>query len=333
MRIALLNTKPTARSKYLLGCFTEGALVHGDETFVVHGSEGLDLLDEADVGVQVCYPNIHHNGNTLAEFRLSASLRLRESNKRILTIDTGFIRSQPEAELACGFKSTDRLTYEAFDKQIYYSVGYDGLKNAADYCTDGVSGKRWKRLEVDIQPWRSGGTHIVVIGQPLFGLSTQHRDVYAWYAEVASALARTGSRRKVVFRQHPRISTLRTKLKKVSADRSSVSAAMRPVLKRLTFSANRLLRDDLVDAWAVIALTSNAAVEAVVAGVPVVACDKGNMAWPVAARSVDRIEDPHKPGRSEWASRLAYSQWNPEEMRSGACWDHLRPHALTRSKS
>lgn len=79
----------------------------------------------------------------------------------------------------------------------------------------------------------------------------------------------------------------------------------------------RALADDLAGARFVVTWNSNSAVDAVLAGVPVVTMDRGAMAWPVAGHE---FALPPTPDREAWAHRLAWCQWSHEEMVSGACW-------------
>lgn len=328
MRVALLHTKDTPRAEYLLGAFAEGVKAHGDTPYKVGPDTDLAALDQAAVAVQVCFPNRHHDGSAVPVFRLAAYDRLVAAGKRVVTIDTGFLKSQPEAELVQGpnrFCVDDPKTYHLHDARIYYAVGYGGLKNLGDYCTAGCGPDRWAALKTPLAPWRRAGNHVLVLGQPMHGLSSQHADIYAWYAATVAAV-RAVTRRPIVFRQHPRIGVIRASLSRRRADEGRVRDALRGV-GNLTFSTSRFLAQDLRGAWAAVAFTTNAAVAAVVGGVPLFAGDRGCMAWDVASPDVRQIEKPRLPDRTAWANRLAYSQWTAAEMRRGACWARLRPFA------
>jgi hypothetical protein len=330
---------------YLLDCFAAGAQQVGDEVVLVdERSYQPGVWDEIAVGVQVCYPNRHQRGRTaeLGLFRLKINADALQRRRRMLTIDTGFLRSQSDAELARrlvkaarsrgrtervhqpAFSLNDPRTYPAFDECVYYSVGYDGLKNYADYgLDDTLRVDRWRQLDLRLQHWRTKGRHILLIGQPLNGQSSQHVDIYDWYVRTVQEI-RAQTDRPVLFRPHPRIFTIRTSKQRKQRDRALIQER----LEGVQYSLNRHLREDLVNCWAVVVLTSNAAVEAVVAGYPVFALDHGCMAWDVANKSLTRLEAPKLPERESWAYRLAYAQWNCAELRRGDCWRHLRPHAL-----
>lgn len=336
MKIALLNTKDTLRARYLLECFTEGATLHGDECFWVTEYRGFEKkLENADLGIQVCFPNIHHNRVEQSEFRAGVNEVLHASGKRILTIDTGFLRNQSEHEMQVKLKTGQpfvffdpdkRSTYEAVMPEIYYELGYDGLKNDAQYYNANVPGDRWAALRFPLKPWRRVGNHVLIVGQTMHGLSTQHINIYDWYADVYKSIRRHTSR-PIVFRPHPRIVKVRRGRSRVEKDRQTVMSHL-PTNARVTWSTGIRMKDDLQGAWASVVYSSNAAATSVVYGVPVFAGSSNCIAWPVADTDLAKIDTPALPDRTQWANSLAYAQWNCAELKRGDAWAHLRPHAL-----
>lgn len=85
----------------------------------------------------------------------------------------------------------------------------------------------------------------------------------------------------------------------------------------------RPLEADLADCWAVVTFMSNAALEAVLAGVPAF------ILGPAAFKDLghDRLEDVERPrypdGRFEAARALAAAQWTLDEIESGVAWSSL----------
>lgn len=337
MRIALLNTKETLRARYLLESFAEGARQHGDTCYWIDKLAGLThTLAPADVGVQVCYPNKHHKNVEQAIFRQEVNIRLHAAGKRVISVDTGFVRNQSDYELKVGapnrkhevlFDIDKKETYEAVLRDVYYELGYDGLKGNADYCNAGSPPDRWLKLETPLVPWRTNGQHILIIGQTLHGLSSQHVDIYEWYGQIVRKL-RQHTEREIVFRHHPRIIKIRGERSRVDKDRGNLVKHLPQGLTRWGYSKGWFLEDDLHDAWAAITFTSNGGVTAAIQGIPVFAGDPASMAWPVANNDLSAIEKPGMPDRQQWAYDLAYGQFNAAELKSGEAWTHLRPHAL-----
>lgn len=82
----------------------------------------------------------------------------------------------------------------------------------------------------------------------------------------------------------------------------------------------RPLAADLEGAHALVTCASNAAVEALCAGVPVFVT-KPCAAAAMASGPLGRIETPDYPdGRDDWAACLAANQWTLQEIADGDCW-------------
>jgi hypothetical protein len=342
MKIGLLLTKDTLRARHILECFESGARAHGDTCVWVDDYKNYrDQAAGTDVGVQVTYPNKHHGGSPQGKFRIDINEYYAKRGKRILTADTGHIRNQSDFELQVAADKgkhevlfdLDRVeTYKHVLREIHYQVGFCGLKRYADYCWGKrPSPDRWKLLEakgVRLQPWRTKGEHILLIGQTVNGLSSQDTNIYEWYAKTIKKI-REVTDRPIVFRHHPRISKIREHGSRVSKD---VAALEKAIGKAKNFSrsdpSKYLMERDLENAWAAVSYTSNAAVTAVLHGIPTITCHESNMAWEVSGHDLSEIERPACPDRQVWTYKMAYAQWTCGEMQDGSCWAHLRPHAL-----
>lgn len=141
-----------------------------------------------------------------------------------------------------------------------------------------------------VAPWRAGGDHIVVCPQSaefmqvLFG---RHDD---WAETTCAALRRFTARRLVIRRKGDR----------------------------------RSLQEDLRGAWACVVHTSCAAVEALLAGVPIFV-GAPCAALVMGSADLAQIESPRMPdGRERLIAQLEAAQWTLDEMRSGKCWADLR---------
>lgn len=148
-----------------------------------------------------------------------------------------------------------------------------------------------------IRPWRQEGGHIVIVEQ-----SDDFMQIFAgrrskdWLRATVEQLRCFTSRRLVVR----------------AWDRN----------KR---AASASFRACLVDAWALVAHTSAAANEAVLAGVPVFTT--GPCAASCMGRSdLSAIGLPAYPwARPAWAAALAGLQWTVDEIRQGLAWQAWQP--------
>lgn len=128
-----------------------------------------------------------------------------------------------------------------------------------------------------------------------------------WYRQASEAMRARGY--DVRFRPHP----------------GAVERGYREAVPGAP-TINGTLQQALAGAALAVTFNSNAAVDAVLAGLPTLACDEGAMAWPVVGHG---LEDPvTMPDRSAWAARLAWKQWTLGEMESGECWARIGEERL-----
>lgn len=208
-------------------------------------------------------------------------------------------------------RGCDRIIREADQAGrdwLYIDRGYLRASRDTDYSGyfratwnhlqgDGTGAPNFVRLRalgVTIRPWRADGHHILVCppGDVYAGLSGF--DAAGWRDEVTAKLAQH-SDRPVRVREKPRDG-----------------------------ARNVPLAQDLIDCWAVVAHSSNVAVDALLLGVPVFVTDRCG-ARRCAETDLSRIESPRLgDDREAWAATLAAQQWTLEEMRSGLAWRELQ---------
>lgn len=186
---------------------------------------------------------------------------------------------------------------------VYYSAGIGGINGRADHGAQTPMLGRFEDLGFTLAPWKDGPVRrALVVGQVPWDCTVQDTDHPGWCRETVRTLERHGLR--VRFRPHPKA--------------KGVDYGVAPSLIRAT-----TLAEDL--AWADVCVTynSNTGVDAVLAGVPVVTCSQGSMAWDVAGHFVRDALMPLRPYREAWADRIATSQWTLDEMRAGLPWRRL----------
>jgi hypothetical protein len=190
----------------------------------------------------------------------------------------------------------------------YYMAGFNALNGRADFYNANSPSDRWEALDVTLAPLREPADNqaIVVCGQVPSDASVQNVDIIAWCGKCIAEI-RKRTKRQIIFRAHP-------------------LAKKRTPAMLGAINSDRSYEEDLKNAWAVVTFNSNAAVEAVIAGVPAFSFDRGSMALPVTSQTLNLIETPYFPEdkhRKTWASNLAYTQWNEDEFRLGMPWMHL----------
>lgn len=168
-----------------------------------------------------------------------------------------------------------------------YSGYFRITKNA--YMTDGIGAAkpdRWLSLGKTLAPWNKGGKRIVVCPPGAILGQLRGFDSSAWLDETVATL-KANTDRPIFVRQKPDGKT-----------------------GALPFE------QEMRDCFALVVHSSNAAVDALILGVPVftthdcAAAIMGNC-------FLEQIESPVYPDRNQWAWNLAAGQWTLDEMRKG----------------
>lgn len=171
----------------------------------------------------------------------------------------------------------------------HYDGYYRVTKNAFQIDGSGESnGERLARLKFHVKPWRINGRHILFCPPSEVWCGIVGIDYKRFIEKTLYEIKRFSSRH-VVFRNK--------------------------IIKRA-------LELDFLDAWCMVTYSSNAAVEAILAGIPVITI--GSCAASEMSGTIKNIDDLPMPDRANWLGVLADNQWTLDEMRNGTCWKQLR---------
>lgn len=172
-----------------------------------------------------------------------------------------------------------------------FALCLDNHNGAGRWAVGGP--ERWARLNVGLKPWRQDGRHILVLGQRGFGPSGvgSPRD---WAHAAAQRLTRL-TKRPVRVRLHPG----RNK------------------------EAGVPLEADLKDCWAVATWSSGAAIKAIASGVPVFHALRNWIGAPAAMPFGADLEKPFLGDRLPMFERLAWAQFDLNEIASGEPFKRL----------
>ena len=136
---------------------------------------------------------------------------------------------------------------------------------------------------IKLKPWKDNGDYILIIAPSHFQI---------WYHNIGSWVDDT-------------IKTLK-------------QYTDRPIKVR-DKNSSIPLKEDIQNAYAVIAHNSAVVVDAVLNGVPVF-CDKINMGVSIGLTDFSKIEQPIKPARINWIYSLLANQFTMSEIRNGTAW-------------
>ena len=212
-----------------------------------------------------------------------------------------------------------------FGRGEYYRLSVDGFQppylHAAPRPDD-----RWRMLRdefrIEVLPKRAKGTHLIYAG------SSQK---YCNWHELGDASAYARSVCHAINKQTH--STLPLYYRPKPSWAANHPDEVGKIDYTIFSGPQEHLKDRLPNCLALVTHGSNAAVEAVIAGVPVclVSQEGACAAWRVADYGVERVYDARFPTdaeRLQWLSDLAYCQFDLEEMRDGTAWEITGKHTM-----
>jgi hypothetical protein len=228
------------------------------------------------------------------------------------------------------------LLGRTIDKQnnySYYRIGVNGfLNNDGTFYQENlldltrIDNMKKNGLEIkSFQGWKNHKDGNILILLQLPGDASLRGQNHAeWFLDTVKKI-RSTTDRKIVVRFHPAMS---------DRGRSDFFSEISPVFFKnyanLHWSngLSTTLDNEFKNTGICVSYTSGSCIDAVLQGVPVIAMDEGNLAYPISSR---RIEDIHNPKLAseleitQWLNFLANSQWNEFEMLNGTVWKHLLP--------
>ena len=198
---------------------------------------------------------------------------------------------------------------------------WDDAKWGFEHIEDDRSKKVFERNGYDPDvPWKQDGEYILLCMQKVGDASLRDADVFEWTENTVNDI-RKHTDRKIIIRPHPlyRKSSLHNTLKEKVLNVSNTHWQETDLLKDGFVS----IQEQLQKAWCTVTYTSGSGIDAVINGIPNIACDTGSMVYDVSSKDIAEIENPYRGEKKEWTNRIAHCQCNIDEFESGECWKHV----------
>lgn len=194
-------------------------------------------------------------------------------------------------------------------RDTHYKVTVNA-RHPTDYLmSTPMPGDRFSKLGVTIAPWADNGPDapIVIAGSSRKACWSFGLEFESFERQVAARL-RAITKRPLIYRP-----------------KSNTPDAM-PIEGTIMAGRGADYERLIASAHCVIAHHSNAACDALIAGVPAFVRHGAAKHLALSADdNLDRLEDLRRPNnRVEWASNLAYCQWSAAEMADGSAWKHMK---------
>ena len=203
-----------------------------------------------------------------------------------------------------------------------WKIGINGINREADFANDVVDGERWKKFNVTIQPWRQTGEDIIICGQHTSSHQWRNNPPMSdWFHQQITEIRRFTDR-PITIRPHPRNHVT------IPVSAYKDVKIVRPLPDRSTYDDTDL-SERLKSAWAVVSHSSNPAMTAVFSGIPVYVSE-ASLSYDVGNKNYANINNPDMPDRQQWADKLAYTEWWPEEIERGLPWKRIKKQLETK---
>jgi hypothetical protein len=206
----------------------------------------------------------------------------------------------------------------------YLRYSFNGIfPNTGIYCDSNINSNRWESISKDyniqLEPMKNKGRHILVMLQRQGGWSMKGNDVIIWAQKTIKRIQKY-SQRPIVIRPHP-------------GDKKAVDYLYHRLnpLKNISnvkiSPQGRPLEEDLRKAWAVVNYNSSSVVGPIIQGYHSFITDpETSQCAEVSNTNFQNIENPDEFDRLQWVRRISMFHWKFEELRDGSCWRHMRTY-------
>lgn len=252
---------------------------------------------------------MRQHGDSL-DLRMTSEFHGPEGDLGIIYGVKGIARKFIHAHNAAGvpfvFMDKSHTRQKVLGHQLF-RCSVNGYMPIGKYFTRGHLSDRWLQHNRTMAPRRNGG-------MVLFAGSSQKYCDFAGlgdateYAEHIIALIREHTDRPIIYRPKPSWRDA------VPIDGTTYSTKVVPIGYELGAS------------HCLVTHTSNAAIDAIMMGVPVIVLGD-SIANPVCSHTLTDVQGPRWPtdeDRLKFISDLAYCQWSMPEMASGRAWGDIR---------
>lgn len=279
------------------------------------------LLKKKDIWVTNMYTEKFKECNVAVQF---GSAKAREALHHVVKTD---IKDKAENIF---YIETPLLGRVINNKHQYdfYRLGVNGFLNGeGEFNNENSPSDRWKMLKGlygynDFTGWKDHTKGSILLLAQLPGdASLRTQDMSEWIIETVHKI-RELTDREIVIRLHPAMSA-----KGRAALIGDLWEMILSNMPNVKFSEHNVsLKKDLQDAGLCVSYTSGSSIDAVLAGVPCIACDEGNFVYPISSKDVDDINNPYLADAAtvqQWLHDISYCQWSQEEIKNGTAWAHF----------
>jgi hypothetical protein len=283
---------------------------------ILKKDHGIDLRMSYDPEIEKCDIAVQFGTvkDRSAEHHITKQ-SIKKNSKTVIYVETPLL----------GRVISDRNSY------AFYRIGVNGFLNndGVFFHEERFDQTRLEKLKkyLTIPEFKGWKNHregnILILCQLPGDASLRGQRMSEWLLDTLEII-RERTDRNILVRLHPAMS---------AKGKTEFYSEIGPVLfknyKNLSWSdGSASLAEDLNSAGICVTYSSGSAIDAVLAGVPVIALDEGNLAYNISSHRLDDLDRPKQASGTEinqWLINLANSQWSENEILNSTVWNHLMP--------
>lgn len=193
-----------------------------------------------------------------------------------------------------------------------WRVGVNNINRSGLFNNENSSSDRWKKIGLDLKPWKTTGDKIYICGQnENSGIWDTVKTEY-WVKGLIRSI-RVYSDKHIIFRPHPRFPI------KFKQKLECEIEIPKYVNGYDNYDINKIFED----AYIICNYSSNPGIESVINGINTYT-GESSLAYPVSIGNFSKLENLPNLDREQWAWDLANTEWFIEEFKSGEAYKKLR---------
>ena len=211
----------------------------------------------------------------------------------------------------------------------HWRVALYSPMNNGNFLSDNSPPDRWEMMKklwnVQYNPWRKSNPEdpILFVLQPKDNWSMNELDPIDWFNDVYKKI-RPLTSRKFLVRPHP------NHVAKMESRKDEFPKDVEVIIGQKFFEGDEKkyyrfnYQDALNNCHAVVTHNSTACIDSCVRGIPTFCTSDLALAWPVANKDLNKIENPEYPNRDQWVYDIGYKQWTNEEIINGTVFKRFK---------
>jgi len=211
----------------------------------------------------------------------------------------------------------------------HWRVALYSPMNNGNFLSDNSPPDRWEMMKklwnVQYKPWRKSNPEdpILFVLQPKDNWSMNELDPIDWFNDVYKKI-RPLTSRKFLVRPHP------NHVAKMESRKDEFPKDVEVIIGQKFFEGDEKkyyrfnYQDALNNCHAVVTHNSTACIDSCVRGIPTFCTSDLALAWPVANKDLNKIDNPEYPDRDQWVYDIGYKQWTNEEIINGTVFKRFK---------